>query len=413
MRAPGSLRIVELVNTTEYGGVEEHVRELASGLLRMGDDVRVVCPPTAEADRFAGVAAGQGIDVVRHDLSSGGGLASTWETFGSLRRMFRAWRPDVLHVHLPGYTGGRLAVLAARSTRVGAIVCTAHLAPGSPVSGGVRLERAFLNRSVNRFVAVSADSLDRQVRYLGQPRSRSTVIHNGVDLDRFMREPNRETARRTLGLPPDIPVIGTVGRLTPQKSMETLIESLPMIHASRPDVHTLIVGDGPLRDRLWNLAEKLGVTRNLHMVGFRTDIPLCMDAMDVFVLPSLYEGLPISILEAMGSALPVVATNVDGVPEAVIEGVTGRLIPAGKPRRLAEAVVGLIADPDAARAMGAAGRDRVRRGFTVDGFVASTRSEYRRALARSEGAMGRRAGRETERSMPDGARSDGRARPLR
>ena len=389
MTPHGALRVVQLVNTTEYGGVEEHVRELSSGLVRQGDQVRIVCPPTPAADRFAEPAASQGLDIQRLELTAGNGPGALAATVSSLHRMLRSWRPDVLHVHLPGYTGGRLAVLAGRSAQVGAIICTAHLAPAGPVSGRVRAERVLLNHGVHRFLAVSEDSLGRQVRYLGQPRSRSAVVPNGVDPARFLSVADRTLARQVLGLPLDAPVVGTVGRLVPQKSIGTLIDALPDILASRPEVHALVVGDGPLRDELSDHARRLRVADRLHLTGFRTDIQMCLAAMDVFVLTSLFEGLPIAILEAMASGLPVVATAVDGVPETVIEGVTGCLIPARQPARLAEAVLKLLTDPARARAMGAAGRERVVRRFTMDRFVASIRGEYEVAL----GGAGRIAGR--------------------
>jgi glycosyltransferase involved in cell wall biosynthesis len=159
-----------------------------------------------------------------------------------------------------------------------------------------------------------------------------------------------------------------------------LIEAMPAIVAARPDVHVLVIGDGPLRDRLRDLARKLGVAERLHLAGFRTDIPSCLAAMDLFALTSIYEGLPISILEAMATGLPVIATDVDGVPEAVTDGVTGTLIAPGKPQRLAQEVLGLLAEPARAAEMGAAGREQVRLRFTIDRFVASVRGEYEVAL---------------------------------
>lgn len=399
MSARGPLRVVQLVNSTEYGGVEEHVRELGSGLVRAGDQVRIVCPPAPAADRFAASAGSQGLDVQRLELAGGSSPRALVGSISSLRRMLRAWRPDVLHVHLTGYTGGRVAVLAARSAQVGAILCTAHLAPSKPVPARVRAARQLLNVGVHRFLAVSEHSLNLQVRYLAQPRSRSAVAYNGVDPGRFPETVDRGSARRSLGLPAGSPVIGTIARLSPQKSIETLIESLPTIFARRPNVHVLVVGDGPQRDRLSKLAEKLGVADRLHLAGFRTDIPQCLAAMDVFVLPSLFEGLPISILEAMASGLPVVATSVDGVPEAVVDGVTGLLIRPGHPRRLAESVLELLEDPARASAMGAAGRERVRDRFTIDRFISSVRGQYEVVRGTGRRRDGRAAARRPQASV--------------
>jgi glycosyltransferase involved in cell wall biosynthesis len=392
MTARGSLRVVQLVNSTEYGGVEEHVRELSLGLVRRGDHVTIVCPPTTTADRLAASAKGLGLDARRAELTSGG--RGPLAALCGLRELLRQTSPDVLHVHLPGYAGGRLAVLAGRWAGVGAIICTSHLAPGGRVSGRARAERVLLNLCVNRFIAVSQDSLDRQVRHLGQPRGRSAVVRNGVDLARFAPAANHAAARGSLGLPLDAPVVGTVGRLAPQKATRTLVEAFPAILAAQPDAHALVVGDGPLLDEIRDLAHRLGVSERVHLVGFRTDVPLCMAAMDIFVLPSLYEGLPISILEAMSSALPVIATSVDGVPEAVVDGETGLLIPVEQPARLAAAVVELLSDPERAHAMGVAGHVHVLSRFGMDRFVDSIRAEYGIALGAAPRA--RRPGAESQ-----------------
>jgi glycosyltransferase involved in cell wall biosynthesis len=376
------LRSVLVVNTTEHGGVEEHVRDLGVGLQRSGDSVLLVCPPAPQADHLAATSNAAGLAVKRAQLGSNAARGGPYGAVQRLRAIFEATRPDVVHVHLPGYTGGRLAVLAARWARAGAIVCTSHLAPSGQVPLKIYAERQLLNLAVDRFLAVSEHSLERQVRHLGQPRSKSAVVHNGVDFGRFAETADSKLIRQEIGLPEGAIVVGTVARLTEQKSLDTLIEALPEIVARHPQVHAVIVGDGPLRGRLTGLAETLGVAPRVHFLGFRSDVARCLGTFDVFVLPSILEGLPISILEAMACGLPVVATNVDGTPEAVVDGVTGRLVVPRRPRQLAEALLELLSDPVLARSMGAAGGERAHREFGMDRFIRATRAQYMIALSR-------------------------------
>jgi glycosyltransferase involved in cell wall biosynthesis len=149
-------------------------------------------------------------------------------------------------------------------------------------------------------------------------------------------------------------------------------------------VRCLVVGDAPRRrylGHLLNLADRLGVRGRLVFVGEQEDVAPFVDAMDVFVLPSLTEGLPLTVLEAMAVGKPVVGTDVGGISEAVRHGETGFVVPPRDPRKLAEALIGLLGDPSSARAMGEAGRRRVEKAFTMDNEVAQTVRTYRRIVS--------------------------------
>jgi glycosyltransferase involved in cell wall biosynthesis len=357
------MRVVLFANSIEMGGVEEHVRQLAVGLVERGAQVTVVCPETPSVDLLAERVAQAGAQVQRLTLSLSVGHWACAERLARLVRFLRDNRTQVVHVHLIGYLGGRWAFLAARLARVPVLVCTVHIAPAQAQPLTVRIERTLLNRLVDQFVAVSRASGDRLIRYAALPPAKTKVIPNAVELERFESVPQsaRSRVRRECGLPEDAPVIGTVARLSPQKGLSYLIAALPQVLAGKPRTHVVLVGDGPLRDALAEQARALGVADRVHFVGRQDDVPGYLSSMDVFVLPSLFEGLPLSILEAMAAGLPVAATAVDGTPEVVEDGVTGRLVPPQDPPALASAILGILGDSGLARRMAIAARLQAKR----------------------------------------------------
>jgi glycosyltransferase involved in cell wall biosynthesis len=179
-----------------------------------------------------------------------------------------------------------------------------------------------------------------------------------------------------------------VGRLTPQKGLETLIEAAPKVARAVPDAGFLIVGDGPLRAGLERAARASGA--GVVFAGERRDVQDLMRGARALALPSVYEGLPLVALEAMACGLPVVASGVDGVPEAVEDGETGVLVPPGDAERLADALIGLLRDPAKAEAMGRRGRARVEAHFSAERMVEETQAVYEACLKKRETADGRR-----------------------
>jgi glycosyltransferase involved in cell wall biosynthesis len=176
-----------------------------------------------------------------------------------------------------------------------------------------------------------------------------------------------------------VPLVGVVGRLEPQKGHAYLLEAWPSVLAEFPDARLLIVGDGSLRSRLQTRAHELAVADRIIFAGFRADVPRVLDALDILALPSLYEGMPLTAIEASAMARPVVATAVDGTPEVIREARTGRLVPPADPGALSRAIRGILRDPLGAERMGRAGRDFVLDRFALDRQVASTARVYREA----------------------------------
>ena len=182
--------------------------------------------------------------------------------------------------------------------------------------------------------------------------------------------------RRALGIPADAPLLGTVSRLVPVKGLIHLVAAIPEILRRCPRAHLALAGDGEERELLAAQAAALSVADRVHFLGFRDDVPAVIGALDLFVLPSLNEGLGKVLVAAMALGVPIVATKVGGVPEVVEDGRQGLLVPPADPAALAKAAITLLEDRAAAAAMGAAGRARAER-FSADVMLARLAALYR------------------------------------
>jgi glycosyltransferase involved in cell wall biosynthesis len=289
---------------------------------------------------------------------------------------------DVFHAHVgtgrENFDGAR----AARAARVPAIVQTQHQ-PWLLRNPGKRPSFFCGLREVDRLIAVS-EAQRRTYERIGVPAGRFCTVPNGIGSRGAVV--GRLAARRTLGLDPHQPVVMTIGRLARMKGHRHLIDSVPDLFPCFPGLALLIVGEGHLRGQLTEQIDALGVGDWVRLVGHRPDARLLLDAADVFVLPSLHEGMPLVALEAMEAGLPVVATRVIGSEEVVVHGETGLLTPSGDAPALGRALAALLADPALRLRLGRAGRRRYLEHFTRRRMAAQTRAVYATVLE-SAGAL--------------------------
>ena len=216
-----------------------------------------------------------------------------------------------------------------------------------------------------RVIAVSGALRESIIRERHLSESKVRVVHYGIDLETYAYR-ERSSLRDELELRRSDPVIGTVARLGYEKNQGDLLVAAAGIRKTFPKAHVVLAGDGPERSALEARAGELGLGHNVHFLGFRRDVRNILNGLDVFVLPSLYEGFPNAVLEAMACGLPVVATNVGGTSEAVIHGCTGLLVPPSDPPALEEALGALLANPALRRRMGREGLKRVKRFFPLE-----------------------------------------------
>jgi glycosyltransferase involved in cell wall biosynthesis len=297
-----------------------------------------------------------------------------------LTRFFRSFRPHIVHTHTA--KAGAIGRLAAWLTGVPVVVHTyhGHIFHGyfsKPVTSLFLAIERLLARPTSRLVAVS-ESVKRELeRYrIGGP-SHITVLRLGLDLDRFLGcEARGGEFRRELGVDDQRPLVGIVARLVPIKRHEDFIAASALLAARIPDALFLVVGDGERRAELEALVRRLGLAERVRFLGWRHDLDRIYADLDVVVLTSANEGSPVSLIETMAAARPVFATGVGGVPDLVEHGVNGVLGRPGDPSGTAEAIATLLADPERRRAMGEAGRKRVRDAYGVDRLVSDVDRLY-------------------------------------
>jgi len=206
------------------------------------------------------------------------------------------------------------------------------------------------------------------------------VIRSGIELDRFGHpQVPREETQAAWRIPLDAPVVGTVTRLSPQKAPLDFVKAMGIVAQSIPNARFMMVGDGPLRPQMESLAAELGIADRLILTGLRRDVPELMAAFDVFVLSSLWEGLPRVLPQAMATGLPIVATAIDGNAEAVSDGVNGILVPPANPSALSKAVIKLLNNPQLAKQLGQAGKKRAAE-FSAEKMVDDIAALYTKLL---------------------------------
>lgn len=212
------------------------------------------------------------------------------------------------------------------------------------------------------------------------------IIYNGLDISPYQERIDTVEIRRALGVSVTAPLVGMVANMNFEiKGHRHFLEAARRILGHIPNAEFLLVGEGPLRGRFQALAGELGIEARVHFLGARNDTPAILSVLDVSVLCSTSEGMSNVILESMAAGKPVVATRVGGNPELVTEGVTGLLAPPADPDALADAILSLLRDPDAARAMGVAARERVVREFTVEAMVRKHERLYQRMMSEIPG----------------------------
>lgn len=287
--------------------------------------------------------------------------------FLELVREFRQSNVQLVHTHK--YKDTILAAPAARICGVSHIVRTVH-GLREPFEGlkafKMNLYEA-VERTVHRYCVDSIIGVSSQIesKYKAEGRvSRVTCIRNGIDLEGKSVQTDRWRTRRDLGIDIRTCLIGTVGRLTPVKGIPYLLEAARILLRQGANVKVLVVGDGSIRQDLMTQTHELGITENVVFLGHREDTVELMQSMDIFVLPSLSEGIPMALLEAMMSSLPVIASRVGGIPEVIEDNISGLLVNPEDPEHLAKMCRRVMEDHELADLLGRAARERVAKEFS-------------------------------------------------
>ncbi len=368
-------RVLHVMDSLAVGGMERALLGLVERTRdRFDHSICCIRDLGARKDRFE--AAGAAITFV------GKTEGQDWGVPWRIARVCRALRPHIVHTRNWGAIEG---ALAARLTRVPAVIHGEHgrdAAEGSAHERRRDRVRRLLFPFVDRIVVVSKHLERWLLEEIGVQTHKAALIPNGVDTDRFRPGADRDRLRHERGYEPAEVLIGAVGRLHAVKDYPTLIAAFETLLRRRPEARLVIVGDGPERASLGDEIRRRRLQHAARLAGHREDVRDWLAAMDVFVQPSLTEGTSNALLEAMAVGLPVVATQVGGNPEVVVDGVTGRLVPVHDTAALAAAMEFYGLNEDTRGRHGAAGRDRVARQFSMDDMIARYTAVYHDTLAR-------------------------------
>ena len=364
-----AVRLLLVVDSLEVGGAERHVVDLAAALSRKGHEVTVACSLAGE---LSDPLDGAGIRV-RPLLDRLVKRRVCVAYARGLRRLLRGQRIDLVHAHI--YASAAASALATLGTGV-PLVVTEHT-EGAWQGRRAHLVSRLIYRRARRVIAVSTPIWRRLIERDGVSPKKISLVPNAVI-------PAPDTLRSTPDAPPEGwhegPLVGVVARLQPEKGIAKFLKAAARISSSCPEARFLVVGDGPLREELLRLADRLGLRERVRFLGHRADARDLIGLLDVLAVPSLTEGTPLTVLEAMAVGVPIVASAVGGVPDQVRHGKEGLLVPPEDPVALGDALLELLQDPGLARRLGEAGRRRSDSEFAHATMVQRIETDYGAAL---------------------------------
>jgi glycosyltransferase involved in cell wall biosynthesis len=374
------LKLLWLLDSLTLGGAESLALAFARGVAERDVELTVACLKSIDGNPLETELRRNRVDVVNLGSRNLRDVAA----FRRLTGVIREGNYHVVHAHLT--YASIWGVAAARGAGVPA-VATLHLPPSSAPRlsrDAVRewLMQRFLRRA-DRVVAVS-DAVRRDyLRHGTVPAEKLVVVHNGIDTDHYLRdELARVAVRRELGIDPGARVAATISVLREGKGLDRLLASVRSVVEEVPSAHFVIAGDGPLAAELRGIVAALDISRHVTFAGYRRDVNRILSAADLCVLPTLRDAFPTVLLEAMAASLPVVASDVGGVPEIVVDGVTGRLTDPDDGAGLARSIASLLGDREAAAKMGEAGRARAVREFSTSVWIGNLTALYRDVISR-------------------------------
>lgn len=382
------LRILHVIGGGEFGGAEQHILHLLTSFPQDEVEATVACFYDSV---FAKKLREVHIPVIpltrygRFDI----------RVLHALRQLIKELQPDVVHSH--GIKANFLARLAAYRLNP-FVVTTVHSNlrydyENPLVYKIVSLMEKSTRRFNHHYIAVS-DAIGEILRQDGVSAGQISLIYNGIDLAPFQQTErlasDREQRLTEWGVPLDSFVFGSVARLVPVKGLSYLLDGFALFLARQQSkkFHLVLVGDGSERTALEQQSVRLGIEQHVHFAGFRQDIPNCLHAFDVFVHSSLYEGLGYTIIEAMASDVPVIATDVGGVKEFVTLNQTGILIPPQNPDSIARAMQQMAENPKLRRDLAKQAGALVKSTFTIEQMAAKTLSLYRSHTAKAKEGIG-------------------------
>jgi glycosyltransferase involved in cell wall biosynthesis len=377
---PPRVKALHLIDSLGPGGAEQMLVTNLRRLPALGIDSEVCALQERDGNPIAAEIAALEVPVRTLTIRR----LRQRDAYGQVRTAIAAADPDIVHTHLE--FADVLGTLAARSLGIPTI-STQHVigtpTPRTKAALRFRLSAWVLRRYGHRVIAVSEGARLDHLETARLAPGRIITIHNGIEVERFATVPpgTRERVRSEFGIAPSAPLIVTVAVLRKPKGIQHALGALALLRRHHPTVRYLVVGDGPHRSALEQLAAEHGLEKTVVFAGSRADVPNMLAAGDIFMLPSLTEALPTVLAEAAAAGLPIVATTVGGIPEMAVHGSSAVLVAPGDEPALTDALSRLISNPRQAAAMGKAGRRIVRERFDVCRQASVLAEEYRHLIA--------------------------------
>ncbi len=293
-----------------------------------------------------------------------------------LVRLIRDQRVDIIHLHnTSGTFWGTLAAILARTSIP--IVRTEH-SPYIPARSPLlyRSLHSYLTGRSEKIICVSDHVKKSLIANLPRWKDKYVTIHNGINIDKFKTSLSRKECRSRFKLPADAGIVGTIGRLIALKNHARLIQSLPAVRKEVKDVHLVILGEGELKSKLRQLSVDFGVSDSVSFLPSTDDIDEFLRSLDVYILPSLSEGLPLTLLEALAAGIPAVASSVGGIPEIIKDGYDGYLISPVKEDEIAGRITDLLRHGNTAADFARRGEETVRDRFSAEQMISRTEELY-------------------------------------
>lgn len=358
------MRILHTESSLGWGGQENRTLNEMLGMRVRGHEMSLACQPGAKLGARAREA---GFTVYETPMRSAIDLPAILR----LRRFMRQARADIVNCHSGRDT--QLAGMAARSLRRRPrIVRTRHLA--------LPITSRFTYSVLPDHVVTVSRYVENYLVSAGVPCERVSTVQTGIDFERYNNAKAGRTLREELGLSPDAPLIGTVAILRNKKGHQDILDAVPAVLCQFPDAHFVFAGDGPQWEKLQKRIAAEGLGDRVHMLGLRRDVTHILASLDIFVLPTHQEALGTAFIEAGAMGLPVVATAVDGVPEVIIDGQTGLLVPVRDGEAIARAICTLLADRTLRKQLGAAANAYVREKFSRAAMACGMEQLYSQLL---------------------------------
>lgn len=363
-----------------FAGTERHILDLAHGLRESGVCVRIACPDSSPLANRA-----RNADLTVFPVPKCGKI--DYHAARKIAALFQSGEIDLVHAH-----NGRTAIAAVLGVWLAGIGCTVFtqhfVQPGRLRAGPIQraakaVVHRFVNKRIDHFIAISSAVRDAMLSRADAPSDRISTILNGISMPNIQQLQSPESLRSSFGIDSGNSLVVCVARLEVEKDIESLVEAMKVLIKETPELRCIIVGEGSQRINLECQIRDAKLEKQVLMTGFREDSIACINAGDIFVLPSPAEPFGLVLLEAMAMGKPVVAIRKGGPTEIVVDGATGLLVPEAEPAALIDAIRVLCNAPRESARLGGAGRIRFEEKFSARRMAEETISVYEIALQRS------------------------------